>query len=802
MLHRWLISLFILFFSVLTAAPLWAQESTTKIQGILINADSMFRDTEKEIAELEGNVQLVFKGQHIKADRAKIDLRSRKVELYGNVEIMDAKNTISGDQVFLDYDNNTGVIYNGSVQSGMIMFSGTVLQKTAGSDYIVTSADYTACNNCPASWKFTGSAIRAELGGYAYIKNAVLRFGPVPVFWLPYLIVPLKSDRQSGLLTPSFEVSDTGGVAYSQPYFWAISRSSDATVEIKNYSKRGLKTLLEYRYLLSETASGTLYAGSIFDKGFAEDSRLNNYRPNEQKGTPLERWFIRYDHFYEFPDGGVQRAKINLASDLQYAKDFPIETMNHGDSAMENRFSYTKNTQNQHYSVDSSYYINMLHGDPLSGNDDAVHRLPELRFAQSQKNIGNSNFIYGLDLYVTNFARSENAYDDMEETVINGAKIRFPKNTCNTPQWEDNPSCQRIYDGTYNPSFDQIRTGQRIDFKPALYYPIKLGDGVDLLPKINYRETHYNFQITENPNLVRRYVRAELSGRLNLSRIYGDTINPKSTRYKHEILPEITYSRLPWLMQDDHSFFGTGSLSEAPYSSRDSITDLDIGSDFKAQFDYNDRIYDRNLLTLSVLNKVTEKRWIGDRPDYRQLGYLKLAQSYDATQESRTGIDEPWSDITATLDMRLDRFQTYSIFNYFPYQNVTNASSRVRFINEHGQFLQAQLTRQYKITPGQPVEGNDRQEDYTISAGFTSAYLNLMGKFVYDANWSASRSKDQIKSWAYVAQLKPPGECMLITFIHDQVTGGDTNFKLNFEFTFDGKQKPPVPPEALESYGF
>lgn len=762
----------------------------------------MYRDNDLEIAELDGNVQLVFKGQHIKADKARVYLRSRKIELTGHVEIMDAKNTIAGDQVYLDYENNTGMIYNGYVQSGMVMFAGTLLQKTGESEYIVTSADYTACTNCPASWSFTGTTVRAELGGYAYIKNAVLRFGHVPVFWLPYLIVPLKSDRQSGLLTPSFEVSDTGGFAFSQPYFWSISRSSDATIELKNYAKRGPKGLFEYRYVLNDTSQGILYAGSIFDKAFSDDPRLNTYRPLFQQNDPIERWFVNYNHYYELPDGGVQRTKLNLASDLQYPKDFPVETMNHGDAAMENRFSYTKNTQNQHYSVDSSYYVNMLHGNPLSGNDDAVHRLPELRFAQSQKNIGETNFIYALDLNFANFARSENAYDDMDEKTINGAKIRFPKNTCNDPMWENDPSCQRIYDGTYDPNIDQIRTGQRLDFRPTLYYPIKLWEGADLLPKINYRETHYNFDIQENPYLVRRYIRTELSGRLNLSRIYGDTISSKATRYKHEILPEITYSRLPWLMQENHSFFGTGALSEAPFSSRDSISDLDIGSDYRVQFDYNDRIYDRNLLTLSVLNKITEKRWVGDRPDYRQLGYLKLAQSYDATQEYKTGVDEPWSDITATLDMRLDRFQTYSIFNYFPYHNVTNASSRVRVLNERGQFLQAQLTRQYKITPGQPVDSNSRQEDYTISAGFASMYVNLMGKFVYDANWSASSTRDKIKSWAYVAQFKPPGDCMLITFIHDQVTGGDTNLRLNFELTFDGKPKPPIPPEALESFGF
>lgn len=787
-------------FIVLNVTPSWAQEPTAKIHGMLINADSSFHDSEKDTAELEGNIQIVFQGQHLKADKARVYRRSRQVELYGNVEIMDAKNTIVGERVFLDYENNTGMIYNGYVQSGSVLFAGTTLQKVGESEYIVSDAEYSACGNCPASWSFSGSSVRAELGGYAYIKNAVLRFGHLPVFWLPYLIVPLKSDRQSGLLNPNFEVSETGGIAVSQPYFWAISQNTDATIEIKDYSKRGLKGLLEYRYVLNDNSEGTLNTASIVDRAFGEDSRLNTFRPSSQRGDPLDRWFMRYSHYIELPDGGVHRAQVNLASDLQYPKDFPEETMNHGDSAMENRVSYTKNTEDQHFSVDSSYYINLLHADPLSNNEDAVHRLPELRYAHTQKNLGETNFVYSWDFKFTNFARTGNAYDDMTETTVDGNRIRFPTNSCNKLNWENDPNCRRQYDGVFNPGIDQIRAGQRIDFNPSIFYPVKLGEGFDIVPKLSYRETHYHFNIEEDPFLARRYLRTEISSRMNLSRIYGDTVNPKAKRYKHEIVPEITYTRLPWTSQDNHPFFGKAAGQDSPFSTRDSITDLDIASDFGLQFDYEDRIYDRDLVTLSLLNKVTEKRWIGDRPEYRQIGYLKLAQSYDASQNSRS--NEPWSDVTATLDMRLDRFQTYSIFNYFPYQNVTNASSRVRLLNDKGQFFQVGMTRQYKIIPGQEVDTSARQEDYTFSAGFTSTFVNLMGKFVYDANWAESQTGEQIKSWAYIAQFKPPGDCMIISFVHEQITGGDTKLRFNFEFTFDGNPKAPLPPEALDAYGF
>ena len=80
--------------------------------------------------------------------------------------------------------------------------------------------------------------------------------------------------------------------------------------------------------------------------------------------------------------------------------------------------------------------------------------------------------------------------------------------------------------------------------------------------------------------------------------------------------------------------------------------------------------------------------------------------------------------------------------------------------------------------------------------------LNLMGKVVYDANWEESANQKKVKSWAYIAQLNPPGDCMRVTFAHEQIAGGDTRLKLNFEFTFDGVPKPALPPEALDTYGF
>lgn len=781
-----------------------AFEPTAKIQGLLISSDSMDRDNEQEIVRLTGHVQIVYNGDHLKADEAEIRLRSKRIDLKGNVSIVSAKNTIGGSRIVMDYESNTGLIYDGFVQAGSVIFDGSILQKIGPDEYFVANAEYTTCTTCPAAWSFTGNSIRAELGGYAYIKNSILKVGGLPVLWFPYLIVPLKSDRQSGLLTPSLETSTKGGLSVSLPYFWAISRNTDLTYTFQSYEKRGIKNHIEYRYLLSENSYGELNFAHLKDRVFPQDDRVEQFS-NLKNSKSWDRWYLRYQHLYELPDNTVHRMSLNNASDLQYPTDFTTETRNHGDSAMENRVSWTKNTDNEQWMIDSSYYINMLHTNPLNGNDDAVHRLPELRYSQTPRQIKNSGLYYNLDLNYTNFARSSKAYDDLNGPVTsNGRRIRYVRNNCGAVgNYENTANCQLQEDGKYDPGVDLIRTGQRFDIRPSISYPISLVDGFDIVPKATYRETHYAFSVGEKAN-IRRTLRTEVSSRASFSKIFGDQENPTAERWKHEIIPEVTYTSIPLIDHKSHPFFGFSTQTEPPIASKDNISDGDLGSDFGLQFDYNDRIYDRNLVTFAVTNKLIQKRWLSGKPEYRQWGYLRLSQSFDAHADSKADANkQPWSDLAASLSIRADKFQTYSNFNYYPYQNVTSASSRVRFTNDYGQFFQVALTRQYKITPGEPAKDADRIEDYTYSTGFISNYINLMGKFVYDAvNTDETRFAKRVKSWAYIAQLKPPGDCWLITFIHEQVTGGDTRLKINFEFTFDGVPKAPLPPETLDAFGF
>ena len=781
-------------------APAVTVGPAARIQGLTLQADNLMRDHEKEIVELEGNVQIVRAEQHIQCQRAIIYLRSKKIELFGNVSVVSASQTLNGDEVLLDYETGTGIIKNGYVKAGQVMFEGDIIQKTGDDEFFVSDANYTSCTNCPATWSFSGQQIRAELGGYAYIKNSVMRIGGIPVLWLPYLVVPLKSDRQSGLLTPTFGSTKDGGLEFAQPYFWAIDRSSDMTVTLKNFEKRRLMGMANYRYVLSENSKGELDTAWIRDRVFTKaDSNFRSFHDQ----SSFNRWYLYYQHYLEQDDGWTQRMTVHNVSDLRYMRDFEKETSerNLSDPALENRVSFSKNTDRYHFTFDSSYYVNLLRADPLSNNDDAVHRLPEMTLSQTPVRIEDTPFLYSWDLNYVNFARSGQGYDDLSiVTLADGTKVKVPTNSLSSPNCDDIQNCQYLHDGKFDPGTDIIRTGQRFDFRPSINANFRVADSIDLIPRITYRDTHYFFPVGADNEVSRRYLRTELTTKLTMSRIYGDDSDPKAEKYKHVIEPEISYANIPWLDFQNHPFFPNQSSVTPSFGTATPISDGDLLGDLGMQFDENDRILDRNLVTLGVTNRLIQRFWGGDANQYRQVMRFKLSQSYNLTSEATRNGQNRWSDLAGVLTVKFDNIETNTNFNYFPDQNVTNVKTRTALINNKGQFFEVGLDRTYTIVQGQRVLKSNRVEDISFGLGFTSNHINFAGQFVYDANWMNAKNQAQIKSWGYVAQLKPPGECWQVNLTHGQKVGGDTRIDVGFEYNFDGVPKPPPPRSTLDQF--
>ncbi len=790
-----------------------------------LGADNFSRDFEKGVVEVSGNVKVFFNGQYLSCDRAIINEKTQKIEAFGSLVLSSSQAYVEGDAAILDYKTNTGIIQNGFVKNGQVILEGRVVRKTGPETYEAENAYYTACTTCPTAWTFAGTRMSARMGGYAFIKNPLLKIANIPVLWLPYLVVPLKSERQSGLLSPDLDIF-ADEVALGLPFFWAISRSQDATITPKLYSRRGLKILSNYRYMLSEESYGEGNAGIINDRVFGTEESLNAL----PGGSRSRRWFFNYAHTYELPGDLSQKTKLNLVSDLIYPTDFWKEVPGKGDPALENRLSLTRNTELTHASIDVAYYINMMTANPFSNNNEAVHRWPELRFSVADRPVFKSNLLFRMDINYVNFTREGYAFDHVIPAGIDPAtgqpydrQIDANHSGYAQPRTGGPHSIDVGGGSQFNPVTDIVRTGQRLDLKPEIAYPFNVGRFLDVLPSIQLRHTQYAFNVApsaDNPNQYdsmpfRNYARGKISARTTFYRIYGNEeglsrkpeIKPPSSNwideesraldedlkvpkgvhadiFRHEFQPEIVGSYIPYIRQpDSHPFFSRNAqlpifLEEQPISN-ENFTNVDT----TLQFDYHDRISSRTLVTLQATNRLVRKRWLSGTPVYRQIAAWKIGQSYDFDEAKRQDPPRlPYSDIFSNFDLHLDRIDIYSVLRYYPYHRVTTSTSTLRLKNASDtEFAQVTYNQTYNISRN-VAQTTEAPQTVGLSGGFKSKYLDLAATLDY----AAEAQNLKLTTWRGDFNIKPPGNCWGIKLQYVQPVGGKREIYVNFDFNFGG----------------
>jgi LPS-assembly protein len=755
-----------------------------KIDGFLISCENVSRNLETGESELSGNVQIIYKDQHFKADHVTIDQKNKRAILDGNVVVNNATVEIGGDHIELDYEENTSKIINGYVKSNNIFFSGKTIEQKDTNKFYVVDADYTTCNNCPASWSFDGSEINAEIGGYAFLKNSFLKVSGIPIFWLPYFIVPLKNERQTGFLAPEFGFIRDRKFFFSQGIFVAISRSQDMTFTFKNYDIGGLKKQVEYRYSAGTESFGEFNFAHINDSLFPSKIRYTRFISPDQVEGKFDRWSIRGYNQYQLTPSEKFRVSLNQVSDLEYPQDFFDEFPNYADSGLENRLNYTNSSDNKSLSVNAIYYKHLLSANVLSNNAPAVHQLPEVKFDSVIKEISDTPFFYKFNLTYTNFYRDT----DYDNISFAGTQ-RYISNNAGDPRCENSDGtlgtlCNPTSDGVFNENTDMIRTGQRLMAKGALLTKsYAIGDVLNISPEISYNESHYIFPVGENKYSTKRYLEFDLLSRSKLFNVYQG----KDSKYKHEFIPEISYRWIPWMQENPHQFFGSSADGDIPVVSKNIISDNDLNNENKVQFDYQDRVYDRNLITLTLLNRVIEKNDASG--DYTNIFDIQIKQSYDMYQALYgKNKNEPLSDLASLMNLYLNEVTITNQANYYPYLSATNSWTTITYKNT--------LQQYFKIGYISKRSEEPKQDDVSLALGFVTSYINLLTGVILDT--SANRQSDsRVKKVSLITQIKPPGECWAINFFREQKIGLEAEWKVQFNFSFDGKPTKVIPPDEL-----
>ncbi len=289
-----------IYFSLFTFVCFAGDADTT-----IITSDKLeyFGETKTYIATGAATVE---KGAAVlKSDEITFHEDTSEALAVGAVSYDDPETSIKAARAGMNLDAKTGTLFDAEVfyKKYNYHISGKEIEKRAEDYYYSPDATFTTCDAPVPAWCFKGKDVNAVVEKKLIAKDATFRIKDLPVLYTPYLYAPLLKDRQTGFLIPLVSNSSSRGASLTLPFYWAISENRDATFVLDAYSKRGIGTGLEYRFVEPGGANGNWWTYNIKDtlleKDFFEVRGLYENRRPESLGGYLNVNYVNDKDFYQ-----------------------------------------------------------------------------------------------------------------------------------------------------------------------------------------------------------------------------------------------------------------------------------------------------------------------------------------------------------------------------------------------------------------------------------------------------------------------------------------------------------------------
>ena len=262
----------------------------------------------------------------IKADWISYDVERKYIEAKGNIDIVGDGDTLKASAGSVSLESETGTFVDAIItaKEKSTHLEGKTVTKTGYNTYHIEQGWVITCKLQEGEtppWSLVSSSADIEKGGYAKLKHARFNVGNVPIFYSPYMIIPVKDTRQTGLLLPELSYSDNSGFGVSLPLFINLSNSADMTLFPEYLTERGFKPGLEFRYAMSDTNKGVFFGQFLQDK-LSDPSEIEYYQDSGYTHTNDRRYWLYGKADAEVGNAWQVRLDLDIASDLDYLGEF------------------------------------------------------------------------------------------------------------------------------------------------------------------------------------------------------------------------------------------------------------------------------------------------------------------------------------------------------------------------------------------------------------------------------------------------------------------------------------------------
>lgn len=372
-----------------------AVQSTTQLNqsrpseegSTFISAERMENTSEEVI--LSGDAEVRRSDTVIKGDKITYSQEHDEVQVQGNAVVIRRGMRFAGPELSYQITSQSGEMKNVQYQYAPRGIQGKTEHATflSGKNTTFKNATLSTCRPGSKAWWIQADSLDInDESKMATARNASLHIAGVPVIGVPWAMFPTGTERQSGLLAPTFGMGSTRGIEFSQPIYWNIAPNYDYTFTPHIMSKRGVILGNEVRYM----------------NEFLQGQINYDYLP-EDKETKESRYSTSILANAHWKGIGLD-VDWHRVSDGEYIEDFSGDLAETSNKILDQnvRLSYGQGFWNSQLSVEKN--------QPLIDEDGRLHekpyeKVPQLRW---QAMIADwHNFELTSQLEATHFSHPE-----------------------------------------------------------------------------------------------------------------------------------------------------------------------------------------------------------------------------------------------------------------------------------------------------------------------------------------------------------------------------------------------------------
>jgi LPS-assembly protein len=529
--------------------------TTLRTERLVLRADELIYDQANQQAYAKGNVMLVSGLLAAVADEIRLDIRSYEAHVGGGLFLR--KKNVTPEQLL--QARTPQELKN--IGETVLTLTGSRIKRVGPNEFQVDDLSFTPCDCDPTepSWRVEARRADVALGERAILAFPTVYVYQVPIFWLPWLYLPL-SDRRTGLLIPRPNFSALNGFSLEQPVFVTLGESYDATFtpgyyaggRDRSFGIAGGRLHTEFRYAPSPRSSGRATVGLLYD-------RRNRRDPVEPglcipdpvdpgsciiKGRRGLRGEASWQHVQDLGNGWRDRIDAGFVSDGYYLRDVTADVLARqaeylrstavlyrGDElgwlGMDAVFRQQIWADSQKLGFDIFRQNRLASGD-LVGAPRTIQRFPAVTYAIPERPLAGPLWGGVSAEYARHAPLAASFGDEGEDGVFRASQVRPTDPATYEPTQGD---------GRFERGEREAR--DRFDLNPRASLPFGLGRFARFTPYVGGRETVYYGELTGSM-AHRGYFLAGASASTTLVREF------RNGSVRHAITPYLEARAVPW----------------------------------------------------------------------------------------------------------------------------------------------------------------------------------------------------------------------------------------------------------------